>query len=114
MWADAQGLGYSSMMAAQRVLGSLAKANLTTMVSGTSPCSWPSSSLRPSRKMCAQALSPWGRTPTPLCRKVIDVAAKIVRTSGKVILKIAAAAWDFLGFEELWHRCALPPVFCWA
>jgi hypothetical protein len=52
--------------------------------------------------------------PTTLRRKVIDVAAKIVRTSGKVILKIAAATWDFLGFEELWNRCARPPVFCWA
>lgn len=51
--------------------------------------------------------------PTTLRRKVIDVAAKIVRTSGKVILKIAAAAWDFLGFDELWSRCAHPPVFTW-
>jgi hypothetical protein len=51
--------------------------------------------------------------PTTLRRKVIDVAAKIVRTSGKIILKIAAAAWDFLGFDELWNRCSRPPVFCW-
>jgi hypothetical protein len=51
--------------------------------------------------------------PTTLRRKVIDVAAKIVRTSGRVILKIAAAAWDFIGFDELWKRCAHPPVFCW-
>jgi len=51
--------------------------------------------------------------PTTLRRRVIDVAAKIVRTSGRVILKVAAAAWDFLGFDELWNRCARPPVFCW-
>ncbi len=51
--------------------------------------------------------------PTSLRRKVIDMAAKIVRTSGKIVLKIASAAWDFLGFHELWRRCALPPVFCW-
>jgi hypothetical protein len=51
--------------------------------------------------------------PTTLRRKVIDVAAKIVRTSGKIILKVASAAWDFLGFDKLWNKCAHPPVFCW-
>jgi len=51
--------------------------------------------------------------PTTLRRKVIDVAAKIVRTSGKIILKVAAAAWDFLSFDKLWDKCAHPLVFCW-
>ena len=51
--------------------------------------------------------------PTTLRRKVIDVAAKIVRTSGKIILKVATAAWDFLSFDKLWDKCAHPPVFCW-
>lgn len=51
--------------------------------------------------------------PTTLRRRVIDVAAKIVRTSGKLVLKIASAAWDILGFDVLWNRCARPPVFCW-
>lgn len=51
--------------------------------------------------------------PTTLRRRVIDVAAKIVRTSGRVILKVAAAAWDFLGFDELWNRCTRPIAFCW-
>ncbi len=51
--------------------------------------------------------------PTTLRRRVIDVAAKIVRTSGKIILKVAAAAWEFLGFDKLWHKCTHAPVFCW-
>jgi hypothetical protein len=51
--------------------------------------------------------------PTTLRRKVIDVAAKIVRTSGRIILKVATAAWEFLGFDKLWNKCAHPPVFCW-
>jgi hypothetical protein len=51
--------------------------------------------------------------PTTLRRRVIDVAAKIVRTSGKIILKVATAAWNFLGFDKLWNKCAHPPVICW-
>jgi len=52
--------------------------------------------------------------PTTLRRIVIDVAAKIVRTSGRTILKVARAAWDRLRFDRLWNRCAHPPLFCWA
>lgn len=62
--------------------------------------------------VCAEVV-PLEAYPTTLRRKVIDVAAKIVRTSGKIILKVAAAAWDHLGFDKLWNKCAHPPVFCW-
>jgi hypothetical protein len=51
--------------------------------------------------------------PTTLRRLVIDVAAKIVRTSGRTVLKVARAAWDRLGFDKLWNRSAQPPRFCW-
>ncbi len=52
--------------------------------------------------------------PTTLRRKVIDTAAKIVRTSGKVILKVAQAAWDALQFDKLWNKAASPPTFAWS
>jgi hypothetical protein len=62
--------------------------------------------------VCAEVV-PLEAYPTTLRRKVIDVAAKIVRTSGKIILKVATAAWELLRFDELWNSCAHPPVFCW-
>ena len=43
----------------------------------------------------------------------MDAVTKNVSISGKLILKVAAAAWEFLGFDELWNRCARPPVSCW-
>jgi len=44
----------------------------------------------------------------------IDIAAKIVRTSGKTILKIRAATWKHLHIEELWLKSGHPPHFAWA
>ena len=52
--------------------------------------------------------------PTTLRRKIIDLAAKIVRTSGKIILKVTQAAWDALQFDRLWNKSACPPTFTWA
>lgn len=52
--------------------------------------------------------------PTTLRRKVLDLAAKIVRTSGTIILKVAQAAWDTLQFDKLWNKAASPPVFAWS
>ncbi len=52
--------------------------------------------------------------PTTLRRKVIDLAAKIVRTSGKIILKVVQAAWDTLQFDKLWNKAASPPMFAWS
>jgi hypothetical protein len=45
---------------------------------------------------------------------VIDLVAKIVRTSGKIILKIAQVAWDALQFDKLWNKAASPPMFAWS
>jgi hypothetical protein len=52
--------------------------------------------------------------PTTLRRKIIDIAAKIVRTSGKIILKLTQSAWELLNFDKLWTNSGTPPVFTWA
>lgn len=51
---------------------------------------------------------------TTLRRRLIDVAAKIVRHAGKIILKVAAAAMEQLQFATLWARSSAPPRFAWA
>jgi hypothetical protein len=62
--------------------------------------------------VCAPVV-PIGAYATTLRRKVIDVAAKIVRTSGKTILKVTAATWRHLHIEELWLKSGHPPHFAW-
>ena len=47
---------------------------------------------------------------TRLRREIIDIAAKVVRTSGEVILKVTAAVWERLRIARLWERAANPPV----
>ena len=49
--------------------------------------------------------------PTTVRRAIIDVAAKIVTTSGRIILKVTAAAWKSLKFDVLWERSGSPPRF---
>lgn len=51
---------------------------------------------------------------TTLRRRLIDVAAKIVRHGGKIILKVAAAAMEQLQLAALWARSSAPPRFAWA
>ena len=63
--------------------------------------------------VCSQVV-PVESYPTTLRRKIIDLAAKIVRTSGKIILKVTQAAWDALNFDRLWNDSAHPPTFSWA
>ena len=48
---------------------------------------------------------------TTVRRKLIDIAAKIVKTSGKIILKVTQAAWNTLKFDELCERSGSPPIF---
>jgi len=50
---------------------------------------------------------------TRIRRQAIDLAAKIVRTSGEIVLKVTAAIWDRLQIEELWVRSGDPPRFAW-
>lgn len=62
--------------------------------------------------VCAPAV-PVTAYPTTLRRTVIDIAAKIVRHSGRVILKIARPVWDALDFGRLWALANAPPAFIW-
>ena len=45
---------------------------------------------------------------TTVRRKVIDIAAKIVKTSRQIILKISKTAMKFLNFSVLWEKCQNP------
>ena len=51
--------------------------------------------------------------PATIRRKIIDIAAKIVRTGGKVILKVSAVVWQGLGFPFLWEKSGNPPKLSW-
>lgn len=48
---------------------------------------------------------------TTVRRKLIDIAAKIVATGGRIILKITRAAWKQVEFDVLWERSGSPPRF---
>ncbi|MFQ5587112.1 MAG: IS1380 family transposase, partial [Thermodesulfobacteriota bacterium] len=50
---------------------------------------------------------------TTLRRKVIDFAAKIVRHSEKITLKVTTALWKAVDLPTLWKRSNTPPVFLW-
>jgi hypothetical protein len=41
-----------------------------------------------------------------LRRRLIDIAAKIVRHAGRVVLKVPRAVYEQLNFERLWHQTA--------
>jgi hypothetical protein len=46
-------------------------------------------------------------------RRLIDVAVKIVRHAGQIILRAATAAMEQLQFATLWARSSAPPRFAW-
>jgi hypothetical protein len=50
---------------------------------------------------------------TTLRRRIIDVAGKIVRHAGKIILKVTVATWNQLQIERLWSKSAQPLRFAW-
>ena len=50
---------------------------------------------------------------TTVRRKLIDIAAKIVKNSGRIILKVTSATWNTLKFEMLWEKSGSPPQFVW-
>jgi hypothetical protein len=62
--------------------------------------------------VCAPAIA-INAYPTTFRRKIIDIAVKVIRHAGKVILKVPEAIWNHLHFEELWRRSAQPPIFAW-
>ena len=49
--------------------------------------------------------------PNTLRRRVIDTAAKIVRTGGKTILKVTQAVWDDLNLRSMWLKAGSMPEF---
>ena len=50
---------------------------------------------------------------TTVRRKLIDVAAKVIRHSGKIILKVTAATFQALDFLQLWGKSSAAPRFVW-
>jgi hypothetical protein len=48
---------------------------------------------------------------TTVRRTVIDCAAKLVHTGGKIILRVTAATWKALKFDVLWQRSGSPHRF---
>ena len=59
------------------------------------------------RKDVAITLLPTRSYPNTIRRKVIDFAAKIVRSGGRTILKVSKSTWEELKIEYLWERCKL-------
>ena len=47
--------------------------------------------------------------PTTFRRRFLDVAGKIVRHAGRIVLKVTRAAMDGLKLAEVWQRCLSPP-----
>jgi hypothetical protein len=47
--------------------------------------------------------------PTTLRRTVIDIAAKIVRHAGEIVLKVAEPVLTHLHFLSLWAKSGAPP-----
>lgn len=50
---------------------------------------------------------------TRMRRRVIDIAAKIVRTGGKTILKVTASTYRAIDLKTMWDRANGPPTFAW-
>jgi len=55
-----------------------------------------------------------GAYATTVRRRIIDIAAKIVRHGGQVILKVTEATYKKLNLAHIWQRSNSPPRFCWA
>ncbi len=49
---------------------------------------------------------------TTLRRNVLDIAGKIVKHAGKIILKITTATWNRLNFYQLWIKSQDPVPLC--
>ena len=60
-----------------------------------------------------QPVVPLNCYPTTLRRRIVDVAGKIVRHAGQILLKVTAATWKQLQIDRLWRKSAHPPPFAW-
>jgi len=63
--------------------------------------------------VCADVV-PVASYATTFRRIVIDIAAKIVKTAGKIILKVTSATWNTLKMDVLWEKSGAPPKIIWA
>ena len=61
-----------------------------------------------------QGVVPISAYATTLRRKLIDIAAKIVRHGGQTTLKVTQAVWTRLNWPVLWERSGRPPEICWS
>jgi hypothetical protein len=50
---------------------------------------------------------------TTVRRQLIDIAAKVVRHSGSIILKVTNVTFQALNFSQLWQKSAEPPRLVW-
>ena len=50
---------------------------------------------------------------TRVRRTLLDFAGKLVKTGGRVILKMTRVTLEQLRLDELWARSANPPRFVW-
>ncbi len=50
---------------------------------------------------------------TTLRRRLLDVAGKIVRHAGQILLKVTMATWERLPIRRLWEKSGHPPAFGW-
>ena len=55
-----------------------------------------------------EEVMPIGSYATTVRRRALDIAAKIVKKSGQIILKVTQAVMDSLHFDKLWERCNNP------
>jgi hypothetical protein len=60
--------------------------------------------------VCSEII-PLAAYATTVRRKLIDCAAKIVKTAHTIILKVTSATWKNLKFDVLWKRSGSPPRF---
>jgi hypothetical protein len=65
------------------------------------------------KDVCSEVL-PVVSYATTFRRRIIDIAAKIVRTSGKTILKVTSTTWKQLTLDVLWAKSGDPPQCVWA
>jgi hypothetical protein len=59
------------------------------------------------KRVCASVIQTTAYA-SSLRRRLIDIAVKIVRHAGRVILKVPRAVHEQLNFERLWHHQTAP------
>ena len=79
----------------------------------TTRCWWPFSCTSRSRQDVCDPVVPLSCYATTLRRRLLDVAGKIVRHAGQILLKVTTATWEQLQIRRLWEKSGNPPAFGW-